>query len=179
MYIPLFFTLIRIPLAATLYYTQPVFHVPICIAAIISDILDGWTARKWNQTSAVGGALDPLCDKIFAWGILSLLFKDGTLSLFSACGLLLRDLLLFLYALLYLMKGKSFSNIPWGSLFWGKIITTIQMYSIIHLLLGFPLHETYHFTVLGIASTAFAIELHKIAFPPSEKKPYGQAELIK
>jgi cardiolipin synthase len=39
-------------------------------AACITDYLDGWLARKLNQTTAFGTFLDPISDKIFVGSLL-------------------------------------------------------------------------------------------------------------
>lgn len=36
----------------------------IFTAAALTDWLDGWLARRWNQTSAFGAFLDPVADKL-------------------------------------------------------------------------------------------------------------------
>lgn len=36
----------------------------IFVAAGLTDLLDGWIARKFNQTSALGAFLDPAADKL-------------------------------------------------------------------------------------------------------------------
>lgn len=36
----------------------------LLIIAGITDALDGWIARKWNMTTAIGSVLDPAADKI-------------------------------------------------------------------------------------------------------------------
>lgn len=38
------------------------------IAAAISDVLDGWLARRWNVVSLFGRIMDPLCDKLLVLG---------------------------------------------------------------------------------------------------------------
>lgn len=44
----------------------------IYVIASVTDYLDGWIARKWNQTSPIGTFLDPISDKIFIATILIL-----------------------------------------------------------------------------------------------------------
>ncbi len=45
----------------------------IYIIAGITDILDGWIARKWNLTSAFGRIADPFVDKVLVVGAFAML----------------------------------------------------------------------------------------------------------
>ena len=38
------------------------------IAAALSDVLDGWLARRWKVVSLFGRIMDPLCDKLLVLG---------------------------------------------------------------------------------------------------------------
>jgi CDP-diacylglycerol--glycerol-3-phosphate 3-phosphatidyltransferase len=38
------------------------------IAAALSDVLDGWLARRWQVVSLFGRIMDPLCDKLLVLG---------------------------------------------------------------------------------------------------------------
>ena len=44
-------------------------------AAAITDWLDGWIARRWNQTSAFGAFLDPVADKLMVAAALIILVQ--------------------------------------------------------------------------------------------------------
>ncbi|MDX1679411.1 MAG: CDP-alcohol phosphatidyltransferase family protein [Akkermansiaceae bacterium] len=45
--------------------------VAVFIIAALSDGLDGWVARRFNQRSQLGAFLDPLADKLLmGWGVL-------------------------------------------------------------------------------------------------------------
>lgn len=39
------------------------------IVASLTDWLDGWLARRWNQMSPLGALLDPIADKVLVLGV--------------------------------------------------------------------------------------------------------------
>ncbi len=46
-------------------------------AAAITDLIDGWLARRWGQTSAFGAFLDPVADKLIVCAALLVLLQLG------------------------------------------------------------------------------------------------------
>lgn len=83
MNIPNFLTLVRFLLIPLFVYTF--FYVPegntyaavIFILSGITDILDGYIARHYNQVTKIGTLLDPLADKLMILTVLtSLWIKD-------------------------------------------------------------------------------------------------------
>jgi len=70
--------------------------VAVFIAAGITDYLDGYYARVWNQQSAFGRMLDPIADKLLVASCLLILASDGTIngwSLWAAIVILCREIL--------------------------------------------------------------------------------------
>ncbi|ACM26077.1 CDP-diacylglycerol--glycerol-3-phosphate 3-phosphatidyltransferase [Agrobacterium sp. SHOUNA12C] len=68
----------------------------IFIIASLTDFLDGYLARIWNQTSNIGRMLDPIADKLLVASILLLVAADGTIagwSLWAAIIILCREIL--------------------------------------------------------------------------------------
>lgn len=49
----------------------------IFIIAAVTDILDGYLARKWKQVTALGRVLDPLVDKVLVCGAFILFIGPG------------------------------------------------------------------------------------------------------
>jgi CDP-diacylglycerol--glycerol-3-phosphate 3-phosphatidyltransferase len=45
--------------------------------AMATDQLDGWLARRWNQTSPLGSLLDPIADKVLVLAVLVVLIEHG------------------------------------------------------------------------------------------------------
>ena len=68
----------------------------IFIAAGVSDFLDGYLARAWEQQSAIGRMLDPIADKLIVAAALLMLAADGTIagwSLWAGVIILCREIL--------------------------------------------------------------------------------------
>ena len=75
-----------IPLLVSLYYLptswmdEPTRDAVACgafVLAALTDWLDGWLARRWNQTSAFGAFLDPVADKLMVGAALLVLLELG------------------------------------------------------------------------------------------------------
>ncbi len=49
----------------------------IYLAAAISDVIDGWLARAWNQVTAFGRVFDPVVDKVLVCGAFVFLAGPG------------------------------------------------------------------------------------------------------
>jgi len=76
--------IVLIPLFVGIFYfekswvsipNQNLVATVIFTAAAITDWLDGWLARKWNQTSAFGAFLDPVADKLMVAAALIILVQ--------------------------------------------------------------------------------------------------------
>jgi cardiolipin synthase len=68
----------------------------IFIAAGVTDVLDGYFARKWGEQSTFGRMLDPIADKLLVSSCLLMLAADGTIrgwSLWAAIVILCREIL--------------------------------------------------------------------------------------
>lgn len=68
--------------------------VAMAVLAIITDLLDGYVARKNNEISDLGKILDPLADKIFAATAVVVLTLDGRLPVWFVIVVVARDLLI-------------------------------------------------------------------------------------
>ena len=94
-----------IPVVVGCIYAQSIMDSPlwlrwvavaIFIAAAVTDYLDGYYARIWNQQSAFGRMLDPIADKLLVASCLLMLAADGIIhgwSLWAAIVILCREIL--------------------------------------------------------------------------------------
>jgi cardiolipin synthase (CMP-forming) len=66
------------------------------VAACITDWLDGYLARMWEQQSTLGRMLDPIADKLLVGAVLLMLVYDQTISgwsIWAAVIILSREIL--------------------------------------------------------------------------------------
>lgn len=88
--------LLAIPIVYTIDAEMRVATIAISVFAVITDLLDGYLARRLNEISDLGKILDPLSDKIYmAVGVAALL-ANGWLEPWFVAAVLGRDLLIFL-----------------------------------------------------------------------------------
>lgn len=80
-----FFRILAIPLIVAVYYSGWQYTHWYCTIlfslAGISDALDGYLARKWNQTSKLGAFLDPVADKLLVSTMLLLILGNSSIQM--------------------------------------------------------------------------------------------------
>lgn len=62
------------------------------IVAAVTDWLDGWLARRWNQTSSFGAFLDPVADKLMVCAALLILLDLNRVDSFIALVIIGREI---------------------------------------------------------------------------------------
>lgn len=67
----------------------------LCVFAAITDVLDGFLARKLNQVTEAGKIIDPLADKIAMAIVVIRLAMYGDLPVYYLAIIILRDILIF------------------------------------------------------------------------------------
>lgn len=67
----------------------------LCLFAALTDFLDGYLARKFNEVTEFGKIIDPLADKALMAVIVLKLFLIGEISAFYFFTIIIRDLLIF------------------------------------------------------------------------------------
>lgn len=107
----------------------------IFIVAAVSDILDGYLARKYNQVTSFGRILDPFVDKILVGGAFVLFLGTGFVD---QAGHNVTDLAAWMVVVIIarelLVTGlRSFSEAggtPYAANWWGKIKMVVQSFAI-------------------------------------------------
>jgi len=70
------------------YWATAVF-----VVAMATDQVDGWLARRRNQTSAFGSLLDPIADKVLVMAALVMLVAEGVAPGWMVAAIVARELL--------------------------------------------------------------------------------------
>jgi len=158
--VPNYLTWIRIILIPLLVFVFLMFEYsrPLCgiifAVAALTDILDGYLARRWNQTSKFGAFLDPVADKLLVGTALILLVYYEPSLWMVLCAIIIIGREITVSALREWLAGEGKSEaVKVQSI--GKIKTIFQMGAIFALLYQKPLLDlpTYE---IGRYSLIFA-----------------------
>jgi CDP-diacylglycerol--glycerol-3-phosphate 3-phosphatidyltransferase len=138
--IPFFVWLLDTPTPIRGFWACMVFT-----AAAITDVLDGYLARKLGVVSVLGKFLDPLADKLIVMAALVWLVHMGRMPAWAVVLLLGREISVTGLRSVAASEGVVISA---GSE--GKTKTALQMIGTIALVLGYPFHLSYAGIDLGI-----------------------------
>jgi len=146
--IPILLTWLRIiliPLLIAIYYVpeswvqfvgRDLAATVVFVVAAVTDWLDGYLARRWNQTSAFGAFLDPVADKLMVAAALIVLVQLGRLDAILAAIIIGREITISALRE-WMAQIGAHRSIAVSMI--GKIKTTAQMFAIPFLLYYAPL----------------------------------------
>ena len=140
------------PVFAWLIYTSRWQLALLVFAiAIITDLVDGYVARRFKQETALGKLLDPVADKVFfGVGTIVIILKSGLPPYYFLA--MTRDVLIGIGGLYALAKSEDRKKMEFSPSWWGKGTTAFQALTIIAImlqLLGFAVRaQVVDFLVL-------------------------------
>jgi cardiolipin synthase (CMP-forming) len=150
--------------------------------ASISDGVDGYIARRYNQKSELGAILDPLADKLLLVSgivLLSLHREEylPQLPLWLTATVLSRDILLVLGAVvIHWVGGKVVVRPHWV----GKVATVLQMTCVLWALFKFAPAWLFHWAAAASVCTGVSGVIYVVAgirqlsaSPASSPSPEG------
>ena len=135
-----------IPIIFLFEYKFYLLSVGIFLLASITDYLDGYFARKNNQTSSIGSLLDLLADKIFVSVlIIWMTFNFDSLVILISSILIVSREISISYLRLYVVSNSKYIAEVKSDLV-GKYKTAIQMFGL-GLILISPLLSNFFFNI--------------------------------
>ena len=136
---PAWLSLLRVPLAACFacVVNRPGLAFAVLAVAGVSDVLDGWFARRYRMVTATGAVLDPITDKVFVFTVAISLVANRHLSPGVVLLLSTRELGELLLALWLAAhrtphSAQAMANAP------GKLATGLQFVAVGWLLFRAP-----------------------------------------
>lgn len=125
----------------------------IILFSALTDLFDGLIARKFNQITELGKALDPIADKLQQAAIaICLMFKFHYMWIIFAL-FVVKELLMGINGLILLKKGKKLD----GAMWFGKVSTAV-FYMAMLSLIAFPnLDSSIANFLMGITFTFLAL----------------------
>jgi len=125
-------------------------------AAAITDMLDGWLARRVQATSRWGALLDPIADRVFVLTVVGTFLFTGALSTTAYFILISRDLATavgFVVArTIAWLRPVQFKARPMG-----KIVTILQLVTLF-LVLAWPAAVSTLLAAVAVASVLSIVD---------------------
>lgn len=154
--IPNVISAFRIVLIVVFSLLLATHHDAWAIAALtvagVSDFLDGYLARRWNQVTALGRVLDPAADRILTVAVVLGLALRSIIPWWLVVILLLRDVVVGVALLVANRRGIASSQVT----FVGKLATFLLYLFLPLAYVGFERWDVVH-TVAIIGSVGAAV----------------------
>jgi cardiolipin synthase len=138
--VPGLLSLARVPLGLVfpLVVDRPMAAIGVLGLAAMTDVADGWYARRFHQETPTGRILDAITDKIFVMIVVGTMIASGVLSITEAFLLATREIcelgLLAAWALVRRHRQRPAR----GANLLGKVATVMQFAAVAAILLGTP-----------------------------------------
>ena len=145
-----------IPIIRSLWQEQFLLSLLLIIIAGLSDILDGYLAKKNNWRSYLGAVLDPAADKILLVSLFLTLQSMGLIPLWLTLTVITRDLMIVFGLSLY----RYFVGVPEPKpTRISKFNTTLQLAFIIFVILAQGIQFPFEILAMVCGSLVFVTSI--------------------
>jgi phosphatidylglycerophosphate synthase len=155
--IPNLLSLSRLGLAvAFVAFPLPNVRLSLVVVAALTDYFDGWLARRAKITSRWGALIDPITDRIFVFTAVCVYLVNGTITTGQYFAIIARDLA----TAIGFVVARSISwlrPVPFRARMAGKIVTTLQLATLIALIIRQDLVTTLVIAV-GLTSAVAIVD---------------------
>ncbi|SPE35708.1 CDP-diacylglycerol--glycerol-3-phosphate 3-phosphatidyltransferase [Candidatus Sulfopaludibacter sp. SbA3] len=107
---------------------RPMLALALFGAASVTDILDGWAARRLRLSTQTGAYLDPIADKVLMSGVFLALAAAGSMPWWLVGIILGRDMYILLAVAVFLLLSSARKFPP---SVWGKLSTFVQILTVV------------------------------------------------
>ena len=146
----------RIPLAVAFPLASG--NAPLALVVLglagLTDLLDGWAARRLGQATPVGALVDGISDKVFAASVLGTLIASGMLSPVGALLLATREIAELPLAIRVLASKRArLTEIDRRANKLGKVATALEFATVLAVITHLP----GRFWLLGCTAAVGAV----------------------
>lgn len=133
----------------------------IILLAGLTDVIDGYLARRNNQITEFGALLDPLADKVLMIAVFVSLLISKKIDVGQAVAICLRDVAMILATVVFHVRGK----ITLQANLWGKATTILFYIALILLMFDVSIASSYLWFVIlfsYLTSAVYTFQVKKI-----------------
>jgi CDP-diacylglycerol--glycerol-3-phosphate 3-phosphatidyltransferase len=132
--LPNIISLSRVVLAVAFVADRnPDRRVLIVLAAALTDMLDGWLARRAGLSTRFGALVDPFADRVFALVAVAAFVYEGSLTTVQYFVMILRDLMTAV-GFLVARSVSWLKPVEFRARWSGKAVTALQMLTFVAVL---------------------------------------------
>lgn len=130
----------------------------IMLLAGLTDVLDGYIARKRNQVTELGSMLDPLADKLMLLAVIFSFLAAGWLPLVAVIAFVFRDAGMIVGSVLFRVRGKK--TVPANVM--GKLTTVLFYTAILFIVLRLKYAVAFFWVVLAFSFVTSLIYVRSV-----------------
>ncbi|EFM09048.1 CDP-alcohol phosphatidyltransferase [Paenibacillus curdlanolyticus YK9] len=133
----------------------------VIVAAGITDVLDGYIARKRGQITVVGAMLDPLADKLMLLTVILSLLATGHIPIAAAILMFIRDIGMIAGSAVFHFSGRKTVPANWM----GKLTTVLYYAAIFFIFIEASFAQMYLWGVVVfsfVTSIMYMIQIFAI-----------------
>ena len=145
-----FFRLALIPAIAWLYVAEEnyLWTVILLVISGVTDVVDGFVARKFNMVSDLGKALDPVADKLTQFVMLICLLTRFPLMIIPILVMFLKELAAGIMGLMTIKRTGKVTSAVWH----GKANTVLLYLTILVHLVWYNISPVQSSVFIGICT---------------------------
>ncbi len=156
---------ILVPTYLAIYFSDTpnklFWSLSIVLLAGLTDVIDGYLARRYGLVTELGALLDPLADKLMIIAVFLSLLITHEISFWAAAAVFLRDLSMILFSTFFHFQGKK--TVPANVM--GKLTTVLFYLALTLFFFSVEGAEIYLWYVIGLSyltSLIYLIQLRSV-----------------
>ncbi len=141
-----------------LYNNQNIWAIVVLVLSGLTDIFDGFFARKFNTVTSWGKLADPLADKLMQIMVLVMLFIKDKISIVIVIILILKEIFMVIGSYFLYKEDNVVVSANW----YGKIATVLIYFAVVLIIFNVPYASII--MILAVAFSLFSLLMYTLNF---------------